>query len=72
MEIFLRLLIFILAVIYRVINPKINHKPCFLRKKNLSLKLELASANEEMEIKASPMPVKAMVSGSSGDLILVR
>ena len=55
-----------------MINPKINHNPCFLRKKNLSLKSELASANEEMEIKASPMPVRAMVSGSSGDLILLR
>ena len=68
-EIFLMVSIFMLEVIQKTIRPRHNHNPCFLMKKNLSPKAELASAREEMEIKVRPTPMRMAVRRSKEDLV---
>ncbi len=60
---------FIFEVIQKAIIPNISQKPCFLIKKNLSPIVELASLNEEIEIKMRPIKIKLKTKNNRGDLV---
>lgn len=51
---------------------KTSQRDCFLRKKNLSPMLELASVSEEIEMKTRPMAIKLKTKKSRGDFFIIN
>ena len=49
--------------------PNTSQNTCFLIKKNLSPRVELASLREEMEIKIRPIKIKLKTKNNRGDLV---
>ena len=60
----------ILEVTKKLVQLMASQINCFLRKKNLSPTVLLASLNEEMEINSNPMIARILVSNINGDSFL--
>lgn len=63
--------IFIFEKKTRAIVPAPSQKSCFLKKKNLSPIVELASDNDEIEIKNIPIKIRLKIKKNSGDFFTV-
>ena len=57
-------------MIKKLIQLMMSQINCFLRKKNLSPTVLLASLNEEMEINSNPITIRILVSNNNGDSFL--
>lgn len=54
----------------KIVAPA-SQKNCFLKKKNLSPTVELASDNEEIEIKKMPIKTRIETKRSKGDFFTI-